>query len=59
MGTAYNVPMSRTVRVWGIVSFIGIRFATTFKLISEINSTLSFLYNLTILELYGSIADTN
>ena len=31
-----------TVQVWGIVSFIGIRFATTFKLIFEIISTLSF-----------------
>ena len=34
-----------TVQVWGIISFIEIGFATTFKLIFEINSTLSFLYN--------------
>ena len=30
-----------TLQVWGIVSFIEIGFATTFKLIFEINSTLS------------------
>ena len=31
-----------TLQVWGIVSFIEIGFATTFKLIFEIISTLSF-----------------
>jgi len=31
-----------TLQVWGIVSFIEIGFATTFKQIFEINSTLSF-----------------
>ena len=31
-----------TLQVWGIVSFIEIGFATTIKLIFEINSTLSF-----------------
>ena len=41
------------------IVYFSLGLSTTFKQIFEINSTLSFLYNLTILELYGNIADTN
>ena len=41
------------------IVYFSLGLSTTFKQIFEINSTLSFLYIITILELYGNIAVIN
>ena len=42
--TARLQPSVESVRVWGIVSFIVVRYSTTFMQIDGIGSTLSCLY---------------
>ena len=53
MWIMHGLCVPHTIQVWGIVSFIVVGFCQSLYLVDEINSTLSFCLQITILELYG------